>query len=173
MFISLLQAHVEGKSFLLTTIYLWAIIKRIKCKAAAPTGIAISLVAPGLLQSTLMALALSFFSLSSKAAANIEVEGTNIGASTIHALFEFDGDFKTKLDFTKLDNKKVLEILEMKILLLDEVSMLDTDGWQSILEILTIAQQTRRPNGQPRDNIGELHLLLFGDFKQDAVFFIA
>ena len=36
-----------------------------KCKAAAPTGIA---------------------------AANIEVEGTSIGASTVHALFEFDGD---------------------------------------------------------------------------------
>jgi hypothetical protein len=30
--------HFPGKSFLLTTVYLWALIKRMKVKAAAPTG---------------------------------------------------------------------------------------------------------------------------------------
>ncbi len=66
------------------------------------------------------------------------------------------------MDFAKLDHKKVLAILEMQILLLDEVSMIDTDCWQKILEVFAIAQQTRRPNGQPQDNIGDLHLVLFG-----------
>ena len=46
-----------------------------------------------------------------------------MAAQTIHALFEFDGEFKTKLDFAKTDNKKVIDILEMRMLLLDEVSM--------------------------------------------------
>ena len=41
--------------------------------------------------------------------------------------------------------------------------MIDTDAWQKIEEILSIAQQTRRPRGQPQDNIGELHLMLFGN----------
>ena len=67
-----------------------------KVRAAAPTGIA---------------------------AANIEVENTDIGATTIHALFEFDADYQTKLDFTKTDHKKVAQLVEMSILLLDEVSM--------------------------------------------------
>ena len=52
-----------GKSFLLTTVYLWCLLKRKKVKAAAPTGIA---------------------------AANVEVEGTDVAATTIHALFERD-----------------------------------------------------------------------------------
>ena len=42
-----------GKSFLLTTVFLWAIINGMECRAAAPTGIA---------------------------AANIEVEQTKAGA---------------------------------------------------------------------------------------------
>ena len=82
---------------MLTTVYLWALIKKIKVRAAAPTGIA---------------------------AANIEIENTDIASSTIHALFEFDGDYISKLDFTKIDNKKVVELLELNLLLLDEVSMM-------------------------------------------------
>ena len=100
-----------------------------------------------------------------KAAANIEIEGTDVAAQTIHALFDFDSEYQTKLDFSKTDNKKVIDILEMKMLLLDEVSMLDTVCWQKIGEILGIAQRVRRPNAQPKDEFGELHLLLFGDFK--------
>ena len=58
----------------------------------------------------------------SKAAANIEVEGTDVAATTIHALFEFDGDLKTKLDFTKRDNKKIIALIEMILLMLDKAS---------------------------------------------------
>ena len=46
-----------------------------------------------------------------------------MAAQTIHALFEFDAEYKTKLDFAKIDNKRIIDILEMKMLLLDEVSM--------------------------------------------------
>ena len=51
------------------------------------------------------------------------MENTDIAATTIHALFEFDGDYQTKLDFTKIDNKKVAVLCELNLLLLDEVSM--------------------------------------------------
>ena len=54
-----------GKSFLLSTVYLFCIVRGLKCKAAAPTGIA---------------------------AANIEIPGTDVRATTLHALFE-DGVF--------------------------------------------------------------------------------
>ena len=50
-----------GKSFLLSTVYLFCIVRGLRCKAAAPTGIA---------------------------AANIEIPRTDVRASTLHALFE-------------------------------------------------------------------------------------
>ena len=73
-----------GKSFLLTSVYLWCLLNRFKCKAAAPTGIA---------------------------AANVEVAGTDVCATTIHSLFDLDGDtYKSKLDFAK-KSPKVLDLL--------------------------------------------------------------
>ena len=48
-----------GKSYLLTSVYLWCLVNKKKAKAAAPTGIA---------------------------AANVEIDGTSVSASTIHNL---------------------------------------------------------------------------------------
>ena len=50
-----------GKSFLLSSVYLFCIVHGFRCKAAAPTGIA---------------------------AANIEISRTDVRATTLHALFE-------------------------------------------------------------------------------------
>ena len=75
-------------------VYLWALIKKLKVKAACPTGIA---------------------------AANIELEGTDIAATTIHALFEFDAELQTKLDFARADSKRVVELIELQLLMFDEV----------------------------------------------------
>ena len=82
-----------GKSFLLTTVYLWCIGNDKRCKAAAPTGIA---------------------------AANVEIEGTDVSAATIHTLFDLDTEFKSKLDFAKLSNTRVADLMAMDVLLLDE-----------------------------------------------------
>ena len=49
-----------GKSYLMTTVMLWCIVNGKKAKAAAPTGIA---------------------------ASNIEIEGTSVNATTLHAMF--------------------------------------------------------------------------------------
>ena len=68
-----------------------------RCKAAAPTGIA---------------------------AANVEIEGTDVSASTIHTLFDLDTDFKSKLDFAKLSNSRIADLMSMDVLLLDEVTIL-------------------------------------------------
>ena len=84
-----------GKSFLLTTVYLWCIVNGKRCKAAAPTGIA---------------------------AANVEIEGTDVSAATIHTLFDLDTEFKSKLDFAKLSNTRVADLMSMAVLLLDEAS---------------------------------------------------
>ena len=77
--------------------FLFCIVRGLRCKAAAPTGIA---------------------------AANIEIPRTDVRASTLHALFEFDNEYKTKLDFTK-QLQSVVELLHLNVLLLDEVSMID------------------------------------------------
>ena len=54
--------------------YLWCLVHGMSCKAAAPTGIA---------------------------AANIEIEGTNICAATLHNVFDLDSEYKSNLDFSK------------------------------------------------------------------------
>ena len=131
-----------GKSFLLTTVFLWCIVNGKKAKAAAPTGIA---------------------------AANVEIEGTDVCANTIHTMFDLDTEYKTKLDLAHMNNIKVLALMEMEVLLLDEVSMIDVDCWSTIVDLLSIIDHNRRPNADARvedDPFGCMHFVLFGDFKQ-------
>ena len=92
----LVQASAgTGKSFMMTAAMLWCIVNGKKAKAAAPTGIA---------------------------ASNIEIEGTSVSATTLHAMFDFDTELTTKLDFAKGDaNKKIKELLELEVLFLDEI----------------------------------------------------
>ena len=82
-----------GKSFLLSTVFLWCLVHGKITKAVAPTGIA---------------------------ASNIEIGGTEVTATTIHALFDLDTEFVTKLDLSKLDHKKVAALMCLEVLLLDE-----------------------------------------------------
>ena len=90
----LVQASAgTGKSFLLTTVYLWRIVNGKKAKACAPTGIA---------------------------AANVEIEGTDVAATTIHAMLDMDTDLKTKLDFAKVGHNKVAALLALEVLFIDE-----------------------------------------------------
>jgi len=128
-----------GKSFLMTTVMLWCIVNGKSAKAAAPTGIA---------------------------ASNVEIEGTDVKATTMHAMFDLDTDFVTKLDFAKMDNKKVKDLMELEVFLLDEVSMIDVDAWSAMVELLSIADHSRRPDQHSSDAFGSIHVLLFGDFKQ-------
>ena len=123
-----------GKSFLLNTVFLYCIVHGLRCKAAAPTGIA---------------------------AANIEIPRTDVRASTLHALFEFDNEYKTKIDFTK-QVQSVVELLNLNVLLLDEVSMIDDACFSGICDVLSIIDHTRRPNARAADCFGPLHVLLFG-----------
>ena len=58
------------------------------------------------------------------AASNIEVEDTDIFASTIHSAFDLDNNLTTKLDLSSMENKKVKKLHETDLLMLDEVSML-------------------------------------------------
>ena len=126
----LVQASAgAGKSFLLETIGLWCAVNSFPFKACAPTGIA---------------------------AANVEVPGTDVVATTIHYLFDLDTDFKTKLDFSKLGNAKVKDVKKMRVLLIDEVSMMDNVCWETVKSILEAVRQHCEP----------VHVLLFGDFKQ-------
>ena len=81
-----------GKSFLLTTVFLWCIVRDKKAQAAAPTGIA---------------------------AANVEIEGTDVCATTIHAMLDLDTDLKTKLDFAKTDHPKVATLMGLEVLVPD------------------------------------------------------
>ena len=77
--------------------------------------------------------------------------------------FEFDGEFKSRLDFAKLTNAKVADLMMLEVLLLDEVSMLDTDCFDGICEVLSIIDHNRRPNARAADCFGSVHVLLFGE----------
>ena len=97
---------------------------------------------------------------------NIEVEGTDVVATTVHSLLELDGELKTKLDLAKLDHAKVAALMKLQVLLLDEVSMLDIEAWTAICSILSTVDHSRRPDVDTSDAFGSLHVILFGDFKQ-------
>ena len=114
------------------------IVNGLKTKAAAPTGIA---------------------------AANIEIEKTEVAATTLHNLFDLDTEFRTKLDMAKLTTTKVADLMALQVLLLDEVSMLDVDCWETIKSVLSTIDHNRRPSTSDGDAFGEVHVILFGDWK--------
>ena len=53
------------------------------------------------------------------AAANVELEGTAVGVSTLHCLFHFDGNYESCLDFSKTTHEKVDKLISLEVLLLD------------------------------------------------------
>ena len=59
-----------------------------------------------------------------------------------------------------IENKKVINLIKMQVLMFDEVSMLDTLCWQKIVEILTIAEHSRpRNRNRPsQDELGNIHI---------------
>ena len=52
------------------------------------------------------------------------------------------------------------------VLLLDEVSMVDVDCFRGVMETMSLADHTRRPEKDKADEFGCAHVILFGDFKQ-------
>ena len=88
-----------------------------------------------------------------------------MAASTLHSLFDLGANNESKLDFTKR-HEKVVALLRMAILLLDEVSMIDCDIFEALAKQLGIADHTRRGTDAGADECGTVHLILFGDLKQ-------
>lgn len=52
------------------------------------------------------------------AAANVEIEGTDVSATTLHALFDLDGELQSRLDVSKLDCEKTKQLMSLDVLLL-------------------------------------------------------
>ena len=44
--------------------------------------------------------------------------------------------------------------------------MMDVDCWATIAELLSVVDHNRRPAARSADPFGEMHVVLFGDFKQ-------
>ena len=119
-----------GKSYLLKALCLWCLLHKLPFKAGAPTGIA---------------------------AANIELPGTDVLATTIHALFGLDDEYKTKHDLAQLHDETVQVLRAMKVLLLDEVSMIDDEFWGGLENILSVLQEARRSTrAAAPDHLGEV-----------------
>ena len=55
-----------------------------------------------------------------------------------------------------------MELLNLNVLLLDEVSMIDDACFSGICNVLSIIDHTRRPNAKAADCFGTVHVLLFG-----------
>ena len=55
----------------------------------------------------------------------------------MHNTFGFDGEYESKLDFSKTTDQKVAELIALQLLLIDEVSMLDVDICASLFLSLT------------------------------------
>ena len=56
-----------------------------------------------------------------------------VGASMLHCFFDFDGNYESRLDFSKTTHEKVEKLIGLQVLLLDEVSTwvaLSTVEWE-------------------------------------------
>ena len=67
-----------------------------------------------------------------------------MSASTLHNTFGFDGEYESKLDFSKTTDQKVAELIGLQLLLMDEVSMLDVD---IVASVFSLALFVSRPIG--------------------------
>ncbi len=85
---------------------------------------------------------------------------------TLHNMLELDQNCKTKLDLSNMEHFKVAALHKMDVLMIDEVSMIDVDLWQSLEEILSVVDHNKRPKATDSDSFGAVHMILFGDFKQ-------
>jgi hypothetical protein len=74
----------------------------------------------------------------------------------------------SKLDWSK-NGQKTQELIDMRLLMIDEVSMLDEAFFTIITSLLGLANSNRRFAKKPCDEYGDIHLLLFGSLpmKQD------
>ena len=86
----LVQASAgTGKSFLLSTVFLWCLIHNKRVGAFAPTGIA---------------------------AANVEIKGTDVSATTYHHLFGLNAELDSKMDPNKASDPYVQKLSSRDIL---------------------------------------------------------
>ena len=90
------------------------------------------------------------------------LSGTDVQASTIHALLELDYDLKSKLDLAKTGHPKVAALLDLEVLFIDEVSMIDVDCWATVSAMFAAVTHSKRPDARGADDFGEIHLILFG-----------
>ena len=63
-----------------------------------------------------------------------------------------------------------MELLNLNVLLLDEVSMIDDACFSGICNVLSIIDHTRRPNVGAADCFGPVHVLLFGGSRVSLLF---
>ena len=101
------------------------------------------------------------------------LQGTSISASTVHALFDFDLELSSKLDFSRKPDdaqKKVRELMECEIVFIDEFSMLDVDICTAIHQALQKASYAKANGQHSEDEVDKLFgtysIIFFGDFKQ-------
>ena len=101
------------------------------------------------------------------AAANIEEPGTSVSASTLHNTFGFDGEYESKLDFSKTTDQKVAELIGLQLLLIDEVSMLDVDIVASVFCLALFASRLILTPGWSISCTGERTLVHVGGDDKD------
>ena len=99
-----------GKSFLLETLFLRAILNGHSVKAAAPTGIA---------------------------AARLRMPRTPLPATTLHYLFGLSIDGESKIDLENPADEGFKRIAEMTLLIVDEASMIDDCTWHQVRDQLS------------------------------------
>jgi hypothetical protein len=131
-----------GKSYVLIALCVYCLVHGLKFNAGAPTGIA---------------------------AANLEAEGTDISASTLHKLFGLNFDVGSKLNFEDRQDPGVAKLLGMDVLLIDEASMIDRSFWDNIADVLSRMPMSARGRESAReapDDYGRVHIIMFLDFKQ-------
>ena len=135
--------RARGKSFLIETLFLWAVLNGHNVKAAAPTGIA---------------------------AARLRMPRTPVSATTLHYLFKLSIDGESKVDTSNPADESFQQLAAMTLGIIDEASMVGRPAWSwvrdQVSSVGAAASRTATDKHPPEDSSGRVHLLLAMDLKQ-------
>ena len=123
----LVQASAgTGKSFLLSTVFLWCLVNKKHVSAFAPTGIAAANIGRGM-------------------------KGTDVCATTYHHLFGLNGELDSKMNPDKASDPYVQKLAATEVFMGDEFSMLDTKAWGTIGTKIAAVERWRHKKHRQAD----------------------
>jgi hypothetical protein len=128
-----------GKSYVLIAILLWCVVHAVPAECMAPTGIA---------------------------AARVVLAEAGIRAVTLHVLAALNAALECKADPNNPKDDRLNRIRRARLVAGDEMSMVDQDTGEALMDQLQRTANDDNTGGHDRDEYGGRHILMIVDVAQ-------